>query len=123
LPNRSAKKSVLLVEDDAVSATALKTLLLYRGFDVSVANTVAQGLARLSASKPDYVILDLMLPDGSGEKILRHIRDNRLPITVAVTTASSDDDHLAVVGSLRPDSMIKKPIDLAQLMRALGYQA
>jgi DNA-binding response OmpR family regulator len=110
---------VLLVEDDAVTAAALIAILRRRGFEVFFAATVAQSLALLKEHQPAFVVLDLMLPDGEGIEVLRHIRDNSLTARVLVTTAVSDPIRLHDVRGLSPDVVMQKPInvqDLIQLM-------
>jgi len=76
-------------------------------------------MAVLDTSSPTAVILDLMLPDGDGIQILERIRHDQIHTKVAVTTASSDSTKLDRVRALQPDSMMFKPIDLPQLLRAL----
>ncbi len=109
---------MLLVEDDLVSASALTAILARRGFEVLHAPTVAAGLAML-AELPDVVVLDLMLPDGDGAALLKHVRSSGLPIRVVVTTAVHDAARLADVRALGPDLVMQKPIDLAGLLRAI----
>src|SRR4051794_18665125 len=79
------KRRVLVVEDDTSSQRAWEIVFGRRGWEVQVAGTVAEGLKMLEQA-PDYVILDLRLPDGSGESILRRIREVGLMSRVAVTT-------------------------------------
>lgn len=87
--------------------------------DVTVVTTVAQGLVKLDALHPDYVVLDLMLPDGDGEQILRHIRSSAEKIRVCVTTASNDVDRLTNLQTMHPDCVLPKPIDLHKLLAQL----
>jgi DNA-binding NarL/FixJ family response regulator len=61
-----------------------------------------------------------MLPDGDGMLLLQHIRSQRLPIKVLVTTAVSDPSRMQLVQSLLPEKMLRKPIDLAELLRGLN---
>jgi CheY-like chemotaxis protein len=110
---------VLVVEDDAASRTALTLILQRRGWDVTTASTLADGMRGLNAL-PDSVVLDLMLPDGDGVKLLQHVRSSHMRTRVAVTTASSDRNRLARVKNLRPDVLMSKPVDLAQLLRGLS---
>jgi DNA-binding response OmpR family regulator len=106
---------VLLVEDDAVSASALAMILRRRGFEVTQVGTIAEGFNRL-AEQPDFLILDLMLPDGDGQTILQHIRTQNLSTRVLVTTAASDPNRLRAVRDLKPDLLLLKPIDITRLL-------
>src|SRR3954453_8510172 len=87
-----------------------------RGWDVVVATSAAEGLASLDPP-PDYLILDLMLPDRGGELILRRVRDADLKTRVAVTTGTDDAARLSVVRTLRPEALFEKPIDVADVWR------
>ena len=89
-------------------------------WDVSTASTVGEGLRALHASSPDWIILDLMLPDGEGITVLREIRARGLQVRVAVTTGMDDARHLAEVASLRPDVIFRKPVDFQELLGTLG---
>src|SRR4051812_6602013 len=83
----TGKPSVLIVEDDRAARTAITRLLKRMGFAVSEAGTVAAALAGIEQSPaPQWVLLDLMLPDGSGLSVLNRVRDARLPCTVCVIT-------------------------------------
>jgi DNA-binding response OmpR family regulator len=81
--------------------------------------TLAAGSALLDQS-PDCVILDLMLPDGEGEAILRTIRAERRPIRVVVASAVSDENRLEAVEQLEPDAILTKPIRMGELLERLG---
>jgi len=109
---------VLIVEDDPATVSALRMLLTRKGCKVRVARTISDAFIELR-DVPDVVILDLMLPDGSGVSVLRHVREQHLKIRVAVTTATSDQEALAEVERLSPESLMRKPIDVIELYRAL----
>ena len=88
------------------------------GWNVSVAANIAQAIKELTTS-PDAVVLDLMLPDGDGLAVLHHIRKNGLKTRVAITTGVTDPGRLGNVGNLSPDLVLRKPIDLDALLRAI----
>ncbi len=70
-------------------------------------------------TRPDVLVLDLMLPDGDGIVLLSRIRQENWPIEVVVTTGSSDSVKLGAVRRLEPDSILFKPVDLEQLLKAV----
>ena len=111
----TAKPRVLVVEDDLDSYQALSKILKHVGYDTLSASTLASALEALSES-PRFVVLDLMLPDGNGKELLRHVREQNLPIKVAVLTAAADRKLLAEVQQLRPDAMFSKPLDVPRLL-------
>lgn len=73
---------VLLVEDSSLQARATTTYLQARGYPVQVAYTVQAAFAQLEHQ--DVVLLDILLPDGSGYQVLDHIRTQKLPLKVLV---------------------------------------
>ncbi len=109
---------VLIVEDEPATSTAVQTLLEHYGFAVSHAPTTAAALAQLH-TKPDYVILDLGLPDGDGSRVLEQIRVLQMPTIVAVVTGSTDPQRLQRVRRLRPDMMLPKPLDFLSLLQRM----
>ena len=108
---------VLIVEDDHPTRLALRTVFFRRGWQVATAATVNEGIAGLDPA-PDCIVLDLELPDGGGEAILRKVRADHVPTRmVAVATGVSDPNRLAVVRDLHPDLLLCKPLDADVLLR------
>lgn len=120
-PGRSpaSRGRLLIVEDDLGAAEALCLLFERRGFQVVAVGTVAAGLARLSW-RPEYLVLDLNLPDGNGLTVLRQARAAGLESRVAITTGSNDLDELAEAEGLQPEALLHKPIDFQELLAALA---
>ncbi len=65
---------IVLVEDDAMLAEVYQTRLKLAGYDCLVANDGVSGLALIEKELPELVLLDLMLPQMSGDDILRQMR-------------------------------------------------
>lgn len=110
---------MLIVEDDPTSRNTLRLLCSLSGLNPVPAGTVAEAVNQL-AGRPDYLILDLMLPDGTGTEVLRRLRAAGLQTSVAVTTGASDPNLLADVERLRPDRLFTKPVDWNYLKSWLG---
>lgn len=114
----ASQRLALVFEDDAPARHALVLLLRHWKWEALAVDTVAGAIESLNAS-PSRLMLDLMLPDGNGVTVLRHVRVNGLPIRVAVTTGTNDPDMLSEIMSLRPDVLYRKPLDIAAMARWL----
>ena len=106
---------LLVVEDDALSCAALRSIFSRQGWSVAVARTVAEGLAQLDPP-PQCLLLDLMLPDGDGEEILRAVRRRGLKTRIAVCSGTTDPSRLASIMALGPEMLLAKPFDLGPVM-------
>ena len=109
-----AQPRLLIVDDDHYTRHALRNLFARRGWKVDLAATVAEGLATLDDTHR-CVILDLNLPDGGGEVVLREVRRRSARTMVAVCSATVDPRLIATVRSLRPELLLSKPIDIGSL--------
>jgi len=107
---------ILVVEDHKDLALGLRINLEERGYQVHVAHTIADGLARLRQLRPDLVILDLSLPDGDGLDLMRRLRAAGDATLILVLTAKSRQD--AKILGLRggADDYVTKPFDLEELL-------
>jgi DNA-binding response OmpR family regulator len=112
---------LLVVDDDSTTRWALHSIFRRRGWEVVEAENVAQGLSALDTA-PGLIILDLNLPDGAGETVLKEIRSRALPIRVAVCSSTTDSARVARVRALDPDILLSKPYDLAPILQ-LGEAA
>ena len=106
---------ILVVEDEESYRDALDIGLGVEGFVVVGARTIAEARQQLAVRKPDLVLLDVMLPDGSGLDFCRELYDTtRLPV-VMVTARSSEVD--VVVGlEIGAADYVTKPFRLRELV-------
>jgi two-component system response regulator QseB len=106
---------VLLVEDDAMIAQALRTGLLRDGITVDWAADGASGLAAALAETFSAVLLDLGLPRRDGLQVLRELRAKGRPVPVIVLTARDGvDDRIAGLDA-GADDYVVKPFDVGEL--------
>ncbi len=106
---------ILLVEDDRNIVQSLTDLLEHEGYTVTTAGTQADALARLAAEPFDLVLLDLMLPDGSGYTVCTAIkRENDTP--VLFLTASGDEMSVVTGLDLGADDYLTKPFRPMELI-------
>jgi DNA-binding response OmpR family regulator len=118
MPLSNPRLRIMVVEDDGPSRRSLERLFRLNGADVVTACSVEGALAELHW-RPNWVVLDLHLPQGEGEDILRAIRDRELPIRVAVVTGSADRARLVALQELEPDCVLIKPIQFSSLLECV----
>jgi CheY-like chemotaxis protein len=111
------QKSVLIVEDDPITRTALVSLLSHLGYSTVPVATVAEGLEHLDGQ--DFAILDMNLPDGLGSTVLQRIRDEHRPMRVAISSGSTDVSVMDDIRNLKAGIILRKPIDVNALIEWL----
>ena len=89
-----------------------------QGYVVSEAPTLADALCE-AATQPDWILLDLMLPDGCGTEVLRRVRAGSISSKVCVITGCGAT-LLGEVRALEPEHVFTKPIDVNGLLLALA---
>jgi len=108
-------KSILVIDDNPEIREAVLDALKWQGYDILTAANGLEGLARLADSpRPGLILLDLMMPVMDGWQFIEALNQNveLSKIPVVIMTAFSDR-----IGSIGARGVIKKPIDLADLMR------
>jgi DNA-binding response OmpR family regulator len=106
---------VLVVEDDAGIREMLKYNLVTAGFSVHEASDGAAGLRTARTSKPDLILLDLMLPGMSGFDFCRALRkSSRVPI-IMITAKDSEVDKIVGL-ELGADDYITKPFSVREVL-------
>jgi two-component system, OmpR family, response regulator RegX3 len=101
------RRSVLLVEDEESITVPLSEALRREGFEPRVAGTAAEALELAESTAPDLVLLDVMLPDGSGFDVCRELRArSRVPI-IMLTARGDEADRVAGLEVGADDYVIK----------------
>jgi DNA-binding response OmpR family regulator len=103
-----ASKRILVVEDDADSASVLEAYLRRDGFEVAIAKDGERGVEMHAQWKPDLVLLDVMLPKLTGTDVLTQIRRSSETPVIMLTAVGDEPDK---VGALRygADDYVVKP--------------
>jgi two-component system OmpR family response regulator len=110
---------ILLVEDDAALADAVRDYLVAKAFVVDVAPGLAQARAALAAVQYAAVLLDLHLSDGDGLTLLPSVRALReRPIVIVLTARDQVTDRIRGLDAGADDYLIK-PYDPAELLARL----
>jgi two-component system response regulator RegX3 len=119
------KRTILLVEDERSIVEPLAAALEREGFRTELAGTVAEALTKAAEVDPDLVLLDLMLPDGSGYEVCRELR-SRSTVPIVMLTARGDEADRVVGLELGADDYVVKPFsarEVAARIRAVLRRA
>ena len=109
--------SILVVDDEALIRHLVVDTLTDEGHDVRDAPSGEAALRQLKDPAPDLLIVDLRMPDMTGQEFVRRQREGGVPIPVVVLSGSSEARQ---VGSdLGAVAVIHKPFDLDELVRVV----
>ena len=109
---------ILIVEDEPRIAALLNQILTSQGMRVVLANTLYRAEYEIRHQMPDLIVLDWMLPDGSGIEWLKRLRQlpqhSRTP--ALVLTALSQDDDVAIAFESGANDYLRKPFGIKELL-------
>jgi two-component system response regulator AtoC len=119
----TAMPQALVVDDDTSSRRALAKLVAEQGFTAHSAGSLSEARGRLLAEPPDVVLLDLVLPDGTGFDLIQDLRAQGDRVEVVVITGHASVD--SAVEALRRGACdyLTKPVDAARLRSMLANLA
>lgn len=111
-------KKILIIDDDEHIGNVLEETLLNEGYAVSHAYSGTEALLVLSQSKPDLVLLDLMLPGLNGEDVLPHIKG--IPVIVISAKVDIDSKVDLLLGGAA--DYLTKPFHTKELLARITVQ-
>lgn len=121
--NTTPEARVLVVDDEANIVELLSVSLKFQGFEVYTATNGAQALDRARETRPDAVILDVMMPGMDGFGVLRRLRADGIDAPALFLTArDSLQDKIAGL-TLGGDDYVTKPFSLEEVVARRGYPA
>ena len=107
---------VLVVEDNADLAYGLRNNLEIEGYEVELAETGEAGLSKTREWEPNLIILDLMLPDLDGYRVLQHLRKDGILTPVLILTARGEESDKVLGFRLGADDYVTKPFGVLELL-------
>jgi len=112
---------VLIVEDDPSVQDLLSLLIQGEGYDVITALDGLEGLVKLELQHPSLVILDLMMPNVSGDRVIEEIRDDpRIKSVPILVVSGRHDVHETFDPVLGRANVFAKPLDPQVLLQRIG---
>jgi DNA-binding response OmpR family regulator len=111
-----SKRTVLTIEDDGAIRQGIVDALDFHGFDVLQAGNGRQGLELALNAVYDLLLLDVVLPECDGLKILKEVRDARSTVPVILLTAKGDENDRVQGLRLGADDYVVKPFSVKELL-------
>jgi two-component system, OmpR family, response regulator len=112
----TASARLLVVDDEATILELLAGSLRLAGFEVVTAASGAEAVRAAASSRPDLVLLDVMMPDGDGFEALRRIRDGGSEVPVIFLTARDEVPDRVKGFDIGGDDYVTKPFSLDELL-------
>jgi two-component system, OmpR family, response regulator len=112
----TAPARLLVVDDEATILELLSGSLRLAGFEVEMAASGAEAVRAAASSRPDLVLLDVMLPDGDGFEALRRIRSGGSDVPVIFLTARDEVPDRVRGFDAGGDDYVTKPFSLEELL-------
>jgi len=114
-------EKILIVDDEKDWVRMLSTRLQHEGYQVGVAFDAIQAVTQTIDLKPDLLLLDIIMPAGSGIGVLENLRENvkAFNIPVIVLTGISDKQTKEAAEKLGISGYFVKPVDMDKLIEKL----
>ena len=117
------RPQLLLVDDDVTFCSVLSEALEKRGFQVSVAHTVAEAMAHIRLGAPDYAIIDLRMPDQSGLALVSMLKAVGEQTKIVVLTGYASIATAVEAIKLGATYYLSKPADADDIVAAFHRDA
>ncbi|MGE5344728.1 MAG: ATP-binding protein [Acidithiobacillales bacterium] len=118
---RAGIASILVVDDDLVSAEALAEVLREEDYHASVAPNGEEAIRRLGEEAADLVLLDMMMPGLDGVEVIRRLRERADPAGPRIIAVTGDvtRERIEAVNAAGADGFVRKPFQLAELLQTI----
>ncbi len=116
----SAQKTILIVDDDRELVDGLRLLLERQGYRVVTAHDGVAGKNTIATTRPDLVILDMMMHRMGGYPVLEHFKDKPDAPPFIMITANEGSRHKAYAEFLGVVDYIRKPFATERLLEAVN---
>jgi len=111
-------KKILLIEDEPDIRKTLEYNIAREGYDVVCTSSLSEGREHLNSTNFSLILLDLMLPDGSGLDLCREVKSDpdKMSTPIIILTAKDDEVDKVVGFELGADDYVTKPFSVRELI-------
>ena len=115
------KKTILIIDDEPDTVTYFSNLLQDEGFETAVAENGDEALKKVAEKKPDLITLDITMPETSGVRCYRVLRENDaykdIPVIMVTGVSEKFQDFISSRRQVPPpDGYLPKPVEEKELI-------
>lgn len=127
IETQASNRKVLLVEDDAIVQRVHKAILTRLGYEVVLAETAAEALAKSREGEYALILMDMGLPDGEGTEVIQAIRQDekakQTRTSIIVLTGYAQDEAYDKCMAVDADDFHTKPVSFVKIEELLNKWA
>lgn len=112
-------RRILVIDDSAIARRLARSTFEQEGYEVTEAENGSTGLELIRSQAPDCVVLDLLMPEMTGQDLLQEIRREELDVPVIVITADVQTTTQKKCLELGAAAVLHKPRDAEELVNAV----
>ncbi len=116
MSGRFAHRTIAIVDDDPDILQSIEIAFRHEGATTCIANDGLGGLHLVRESKPDLLVLDMMLPRSSGLLVLEKMKEESISLPVIMVTANQGRRHREFALGVGAQAYLFKPISLVRLL-------
>jgi len=118
-----AAATILVIEDDALNTALFKEILTARGYKLLIAETGRKALAMLGETRPDLIVMDIVVPEISGLDLIRMIKadEARRSIPIVAVTSLPARLYKAEIMAAGCDAYVAKPLSVTTLWATIDH--
>ncbi len=118
-----SRATILVIEDDALNTALFKEILTAKGFRLVVARTGGEALETLKATRPDLIVMDIVVPEISGLDLIRLIKADEARKTIPIVAVTSLPARLykREIMEAGCDAYVAKPLSVTTLWATIDH--
>lgn len=117
-------KHIVLIDDEESITTLIKDMLFGSEYKITTFNSSPEGLEYIKTSKPNLLLLDIMMPEIDGFQMIKHVRKIHSDLNIVVISGGFKhidfDGHDTIVNNMGADALIEKPFSPITLIDTIN---
>lgn len=117
---KTQSRTILILDDDRDILEVTKLILEMKGYEVSTRESVENVIELVKETHPDIILVDLMIPEIGGKKMIRNLKENKETEGIPALVFSANAEIESIAKSIGADGYLKKPFDIDKLEKTIA---